>query len=90
MQRLYNTGDFRGDEVIMKKINNTYCLAIGYSSNPNTVPYDPTDNSNNHDYYACFSSTVELAESYLVVSILVMLLVALSLWLIFSIELITQ
>lgn len=74
--RLYNTGDFRGDEIIRKKINNTYCLAIAYSNNTNASPHSPIVSTNTHDYYSCFASTVALSSPFLVLPLILVLLLA--------------
>lgn len=58
LARLYFTGDVSGDENIIKKMNNTYCLGIGYSSLNNSYPYSPILQANKHDNYQCWASTI--------------------------------
>jgi hypothetical protein len=67
--RLYDTMDNNGDEIIRKKMNNTYCISVGYSGLNNSYPYSPVDPNNIHNDYGCFTSTVELWEPALLLSL---------------------
>lgn len=58
--RLYDTGDPFGDEMIRKKMNNTYCIAVGFHNLNNSFAYSPLDAANKHLDYGCFTSTVAL------------------------------
>ena len=67
--RMYDTGDRFGDEMIRKKMNNTYCYAISFLDQNNSVSHSPLIASNIHNDYECFTSFVTLWEPYLIASL---------------------
>ena len=73
MSREYNTGDAFGDEIIRKKMNNTYCYAIGFSTNNNSVPYYPNVSTNIHHDFECFTAYVTLTANRPVVTTMLIL-----------------
>ena len=58
--RLYVTGDAFGDEILRKKMNNTYCYAISFLDAPNNNTHSPLIADNKHTDYECFTSFVTL------------------------------
>lgn len=72
--RLYDTNDNMGDEIIRKKMNNTYCYAISFLDTNNSFTHSPTIIANMHNDYECFTSFVTLSESTIVISLLMLLI----------------
>lgn len=77
LARLYDTMDAFGDEQIRKKMNNTYCIAVGFHNQNNTVPYSPLLTTNKHIDYGCFTSDVMLWEAAKLSSMLSLIFLAL-------------
>ena len=75
--RLYDSFDSFGDELIRKKMNNTYCIAVGFHDLNNSFPYSPILPANKHLDTGCFTSTVVLWEVALMVTLLSTLCLAL-------------
>jgi hypothetical protein len=64
--------------MIRKKMNNTYCIAVGFHSLNNSFPYSPVLTSNKHLDYGCFTSFVTLwaqAAALTVLGLLPLLLI---------------
>ena len=68
--RLYDTGDNMGDEILRKKMNNTYCYAISFLEQGNNFTHSPIIASNKHDDWECFTSFTTLWEAKLIISLL--------------------
>jgi len=75
--RLYDTGDAFGDELIRKKMNNTYCIAVGFHNLNNNFPYSPLLPENEHIDYGCFTSFVDLWEPTFIFAVMGSLLLLL-------------
>jgi len=71
--RLYDTGDSMGDEILRKKMNNTYCYAISFLEANNSFAHSPILRSNMHSDYECFTSFITLSEGTIVLSLLMLL-----------------
>jgi len=71
--RLYDTGDNFGDELIRKKMNNTYCYAISFLDQNNSFTHSPLIASNLHTDYECFTSFVTLWEPKLLMNFALLL-----------------
>lgn len=69
--RLYDTFDAFGDELIRKKMNNTYCIAVGFHNLNNTFPYSPLSAGNKHLDHGCFTSTVILSGIMTTLSVII-------------------
>lgn len=69
--RLYDTYDSFGDQMIRKKMNNTFCIAVGFHNLNNSFPYSPLLATNTHLDHGCFTSFVVLWEDICLASLLV-------------------
>lgn len=57
--------------MIRKKMNNTFCIAVGFHNLNNSFPYSPLLATNTHLDHGCFTSFVVLWEDICLASLLV-------------------